>query len=136
MKAVILGVAIAVAPLQAHPATDAEVLTLMQRTVSLFECGNLVETKGERRPFMEAGMKSGRAFLAAFENDRALYGRIWGKVDFVFFYPDPSVDFRLGAAYAALGERVTKGFDAAHIDQFRAAMARTFAEKNCALLVG
>lgn len=108
----------------------------MQRTVSLFECGNLVDTKEERRPFLEAGMKSGREFLTALNGDRGLYGRIWGKADFVFFYDSPTVDFQLGAAYAALGERVSRPFDNTKtIDQLRVARARAFADKNCALIV-
>ncbi len=113
-----------------------DLLAKMQRTVSLFECGNLVDTKEERHPFLDAGMKSDREFLTAFSGDRALYGRIWGQVDFVFFYDSPTIDFQLGAAYAALGERVSKPFDNTKTaEQLRIARARAFADKNCALIV-
>ena len=47
-----------------------------------------------------------------------------------------AVDFQLGAAYAALGERVSKPFEnTKSIDQLRIARARAFADKNCALIV-
>jgi hypothetical protein len=116
--------------------SDEVLLAKMQRTVSLFECGNLVDTKEERHPFLDAGMKSGREFLAALNGDRGLYARIMSKVDFVFFYDSPTIDFQLGAAYAALGERVSKPFEnTKSIDQLRIARARAFADKNCALIV-
>jgi hypothetical protein len=97
--------------------------------VSLFECGHLVDTKEERHPLLDAGMKSGREFFAALNGDRGLYGRNWNKVDFVFFYDSPTIDFQLGTAYAALGERVSEPFEnAKSIDQLRAPRARAFAE--------
>jgi hypothetical protein len=136
VRAILLAVVAVITCSSACAESDVEVLDKMRRTVSLFECGNLLDTKEERRPFLDAGMKSGREFLTAFNGDRTLHGRIWGQVDFVFFYDSPTIDFQLGAAYAALGERVSKPFDNAKtVDQLLVARARAFADNNCARMV-
>ena len=117
--------------------SDEALLLKMQRTVSLFECGHWDKTKEERRPFLDAGMKSGRAFLTALNGDRGLYDRIWGRIDFVFFYDSPTIDFQLGAAFAALGDRVSNAMEQStkSVEEVNIAKSKAFVAKNCALIV-
>lgn len=136
LKAILIATFGALACICARADSDEVLLAMMQRTVSLFECANLVETRAQRRPFLEAGTKSGREFLLALNADRKLYDRIWQKVDVVFFHDATTIDFQLGAAYASLAERVVKPFDYVKpLDEWTAARDRAFKDKNCALLI-
>jgi hypothetical protein len=119
-----------------HAQTDDELLTDAKLTLSYFECGQVAQESDVRLSFINRGVKTGRVFLTAIDSNPSARVAAKGKMPFEFYVTGPSVDFRPGQSFDNAAFTAMKDFDVSKhtIDEYKAARALRFNQRNCDLL--